>query len=60
VNDFILGAEARHLPAREVGPVVGDDGMRKLEATYDILPEELDICCPGTSERETASTHFVK
>jgi len=33
VHDFILGVEARHFSAREVGPVVGDDGMGKSEVT---------------------------
>jgi len=33
VGDLVLGAQARHLPARKVGPVVGDDGMGKSELT---------------------------
>jgi len=46
VDNFILEAEAQHLPAREVGPVFGDDGMRKSKATYNILPEVLDYLLP--------------
>jgi len=46
VNDFIIGAEACHLPAHEVGHVVGDDGMRKSEMTCNILLEELDYLLP--------------
>jgi len=42
VGDLVLGAQARHLPARKVGPVVRDDGMGKYEVTYDVLPEELN------------------
>ena len=33
MDDFILGAETRHFPAREIGPVVGDDGIGKSETT---------------------------
>ena len=46
VDDLILGAEAHHLPARKVGPVVGDDDMRKSKVTYNILSEELDYELP--------------
>ena len=46
VDDFILRAEARHSPAREVDPAVGDDSMRKSEATYNILQEKLDYLLP--------------
>ena len=46
MSDFVLGAEARHFPAREVGPVVGDDGLGKSKVTHDILPEEFDTLLP--------------
>ena len=40
VRDLVFGAQARHLPARKVGPVVGDDSMGKSELTHDVLLEE--------------------
>jgi len=42
MGDLVLGAQARHLPACKVGPVIRDDGMGKYEVTYDVLPEELN------------------
>ena len=42
VGDLVLGAQARHPPARKVGSVVGDDGMGMSEVTHDVLPEELN------------------
>ena len=41
VDDFTLGAKACHLPDSEAGPVIEDDGLRKSETTYNILPKEL-------------------
>jgi len=41
VGDFVLGAEVRHMLACEVGSIVGDDGMRNIEATNNVLPKEL-------------------
>ena len=46
MGDLLLGTEACHLLAREVGPIVGDDGVRKPEVAHDILPEELDNLLP--------------
>ena len=46
VDDFILGAKVPHLPAREIGLVIGDDDMRKSELAYNILPEEHDYLLP--------------
>ena len=42
MGDLIFGTERHHLPAREVGPVIGDDGMRKPEMTHCVLPREFD------------------
>ena len=42
MGDLILGAQARHLPAHKVGPVVRDDGVGKSEVTHDVLPEGLN------------------
>jgi len=60
VGDLVLRAEACHFPARKVGPVVGDDGIGKSEATYDVLLEEYDNLMPCDMERGTAATHFVR
>ena len=40
--DLVLGTKALHLLAREVGPIVEDNGVRKPKATRNIFPEELD------------------
>ena len=56
VGYFILETEARHLLAREVRPIVGDDGMRKAEVTHDIFPEELDNLLP-CDDRERHCFH---
>ena len=45
MGDLILGTEARHLLAHEIGPIVRD-GMRKHEAAHDILPKKLDNLLP--------------
>ena len=60
MGDLVLGAEAHHLPAREVGPIVRDDGMRKSLATYDVLSKEFNNWLPCDVGERTASTHFVK
>ena len=60
VGDLVLEAEARYLPAREVGPVIGDDDMRKSKANTMFCQRNLTICCHVTWERGTPSTHFVK
>jgi len=39
VGDFVHGAKVRHMLAQEVGPIIGDDGIRKSEATC--LPKDL-------------------
>ena len=41
VGDFVLETEVRHMLACEVGSIVGDDGMRNIEATNNVLPKEL-------------------
>jgi len=41
VGDFVHGAKVRHMLAQEVGPIIGDDGMRKPEATNNVLPKDL-------------------
>ena len=42
-GDFVLGTKTRHLPAREVGPIIRDDDMSKSKAAHNILPEEFKI-----------------
>jgi len=59
VDDFILGAEVYHLPAHEVGPIVGDD-LEKSEVTYNFCQRNFTICYHETSEKGTAFTYFVK
>ena len=46
MGDLVLRAEARPLPTRKIGPVVGDDGMGKSEATNEVLPEEFANLLP--------------
>ena len=43
----VFGAEAGHLLAGEISFIVGDDGVRDSEATYYILPKELDNLLPA-------------
>jgi len=43
---LILRAEARHLPAHKVGPVVRDDGMRQSEVIHNVLPEKFNNLLP--------------
>jgi len=45
VGDLVLET-ARYLLARKIGPVVGNDGMRKPEATHEVLPEGFDNLLP--------------
>ena len=33
MGDFVFGAKVRYMFAREIGFIVGEDGMRKPEAT---------------------------
>jgi len=40
VDDLVLGAKVRHMFAREVGFVVGENDMGKPEVTKDVLPKE--------------------
>ena len=42
VGDSIFCAEACHLAAGEVHPIVEDDGMREPKVTHDVPPEKLD------------------
>ena len=46
VSDLVLGAKACHWLACEVGPIVGDVGLRKPKAIHDILLEEVDNLLP--------------
>jgi len=59
VGDLILGTEARHLLARKIGPIVGDDGMKPMRHTI-FCQKNLTICCPVTSESDNASPQLVK
>ena len=56
MGDLVLETEAHHLLAREVGPIVRDDGMGKPEGAHDIF----DNLFPLTSESGTTFTHVVK
>jgi len=47
VDDVVFGAEAGHLLAGEIRPVVRDDSVRDPEATYYVLLEELDNMLPA-------------
>ena len=58
--NVVFSAEAGYLLAGEIGSVVEDDSVGNLEATYYVLPEELDNCCPLISESGIASIHLVK
>ena len=40
MGDLVFDSEACHLLASEVRPVVGNDGMREPEVTYNVLIEE--------------------
>ena len=46
MGDIVFGAEAGHLLAGEISSVIRDDSMRDPEATYCVLPEELDNLLP--------------
>ena len=46
VGDLILETEACYLLTHEIGPDVRNDGMRKPEATHDILPEKFNNLMP--------------
>ena len=39
-GDLVLETEVHHFLAREVGPIVGDDGMRKPKVAHDIFVRE--------------------
>ena len=41
MSDFVLDTEGSHLFAGEVRSVVGYDGVREAEATYEVLSHEL-------------------
>jgi len=42
VGDLILRAEAGHLLAGKICPVVGDNGVGDFEATHGVPPKKLD------------------
>ena len=46
IGDPVLGSEARHLLARKVSLIFGDDGIRKPEVAHEILPKKLDNLLP--------------
>ena len=46
MGDHVLGTKFCHLLTRQVGPIVGDDGVRKPEATHNIFLEGLDNLLP--------------
>ena len=46
MNDLVLIAEGSNLSAGEVCSLVGYDGMREDEATYEVLPHEFDHLLP--------------
>ena len=46
MGDLVVRTEACHLFAREVGHIIGDDGVRNPKAAYNIFSEELDNFLP--------------
>ena len=42
VGDLILSAEAGHLLAGKVCPVVGDNGVSEFKVTHNVLPKKFD------------------
>ena len=46
MDDVVFGTKTGHLLAGEINSVVGDDSLRDSEATYYVLPEELDNLLP--------------
>ena len=60
MSDVVFGAEAGHLLAGEISPVVRDDYVRDSKATYYVLSEELDNLLPLTLESGIASIRFIK
>jgi len=60
MGDFILDAEAGYLLAGKVRSVVGDDGVGYPKRHTMFCQRNLTICCPVTSERDTALTHLMK
>ena len=47
MGDTVFGTEAGYLLAGEISFVVGDDSLGNPEATYYVLPEELDNLLPA-------------
>jgi len=61
VGDPILGAEVRHILACEVGSIVRDNGMRKPEATNNVLSKEFHyLLSRDFRERHRLYIHLVK
>jgi len=47
MGDVVLGAEAGHLLDGEISYVIRNDSVGDPEATYYVLPEELDNLLPA-------------
>jgi hypothetical protein len=45
-TDVVLIAELWELPAGELGPIVGDDGIRHPKPVDDVNEERYDLLCP--------------
>ena len=60
MGDFVLDAEVGYFLVDKVHSIVGDVGVGKPEAAHIVLPEDLTICFPVTSESGTISTYLVK
>ena len=46
MGDGVFGTEAGYLLVREIGSIAEDDNMGNPEATYYVLPYELDNLLP--------------
>jgi hypothetical protein len=56
-TDVVLVAELQELPAGELGPIVGDDGIRHPEPMDDVSEEQHGLLCPEVCDWHT-STHL--
>jgi hypothetical protein len=55
--DVVLVAELQELPAGELGPIVGGDGIRHPEPVDDVSEERYGLLCPEVCDWRT-STHL--
>ena len=60
MDNVVFGKEAGHLLPGKISSIVGDDYVRDSEATYYILPEELDNLLPADFEERYYLDPFGK